>query len=1025
MNSNNMNNSTPTENGDLTFLEAVAAAYANCEKDLSEYCFLFPNKRAGTFFLKSLTECIGNRTILAPKVMTMTDFMTDLSGLTPASRIDLVFRLYNVYRRLLGKSSSISTDEEALEFDRFAPWAEVIISDFNEVERYNVDAEKLFLNVKDYQEISSNFLTPEQIEIMERYFGYTPTIDSVDRFWKSLKPEETSSKLRERFVYLWQLLPDLFEGLLEDLKKEGLCILGSAYRIALQKAEESEGLPGGWKRVVAVGFNSLSTTEDLLFTSLRSRQCEDGRPYIEFFWDATGPVLSDSTMGPGREMARNIRNFPQPEWAEPWMARARRDTMPGYMSVEAAPSNSAQVKIAELCLEEMLGEDEQERKENAKHIFEDARTAVILPDDNLLLPLLYSLPDEISTVNLTMGFSMRYTAVSSFINHLRKLQTGQRTSHGETGFYFENLKEFLGHPLLHIMIGNEQVNAIIDHIEKHHRYVVTIDEIRTISKECADLLTPPANEASAQQSIDYLHWVMDQIDAALIKSGDGQDLKASIEHHHIVHYRNALQQLSDCVEKYHITMRFGSIFRLADRLIAGEKIPFEGEPLEGLQILGMLETRSIDFDKIIILSANDKVLPTRARKRSFIPDALRVGYGLPLSSAAEELYAYYFWRLLSRAKEVTIIYDARAGEGMRSGGKSRFLLQLDLLYGKGIVKHNNYAFTLNSTDRVALPIEKTTAIMARLDEFRRKEKSRNLSASSLKKYTECQVKFYYESVVGVSDDPEMTDYIDAITTGNIVHRVMQNIYVPKKDHERYLNPKIEISKEFINTVLNTKGMLTQKVREAVNEEHYHLPEEELNRELTGTAKIVAKRLESIIRDILTYDCSIAPFTVVGTEIRGHDSLKINEDLSINMSYAFDRVDIKDGKWRIVDYKTGKACVEAKSMDDIFDGTYTAKNLLQLMIYANLLRQRAEAEGDPDPGNIGLSIYCANDFSKDEGDHIAKIGKKLTGYLDCNEEFMARFRSMVEEIFDKDVQFKPTEDSKACTYCRISSLCGKR
>ena len=271
-----------------TFLGAVAAAYADSFKDLSDFCFLFPNKRAGTFFLKNLSECIAdNRTLLAPRVMTIADFVTEVSARLPAPRIDLVFRLYNVYRRLLHRDGSLATEEAVLEFDRFAPWAEVLLSDFNEVEQYDVDAGKLFHNVRDYQEISSNFLTPEQIEVMERYFGYSPTVEGVERFWRSLRIEdEDQTELRSRFVRLWQLLPELFSSLLEDLERDGLCLPGSTYRLALRNARDSESLPGGWRRIVAVGFNALSTTEQLLFDTLRKLPSSDGTPCMEFFWDA-------------------------------------------------------------------------------------------------------------------------------------------------------------------------------------------------------------------------------------------------------------------------------------------------------------------------------------------------------------------------------------------------------------------------------------------------------------------------------------------------------------------------------------------------------------------------------------------------------------------------------------------------------------------------------------------------------------------------------------------------------------------
>lgn len=1004
--------------GQDTFLGAVASAYADNYEDLSEFCFIFPNKRAGTFFLNSLRERIGGRVILAPEVATSGEFVTAMCGRVPAPRLDLIFRLYDIYCRLLKGESGFAKDRDALEFDRFAPWAEVLLLDFNEVERYHADASKLFHNVKEYQEISANFLTPDQIDVLERYFGYSPSMGSVDRFWKSLKiEEEPLSQLRGRFVRLWQLLPELYNRLLEDLEKEGLCLEGSAYRIAADMALEMEEPLKGFRRIVAVGFNALSTSEQMLFESLAGIKDADGNPYMEFFWDATGPVLGDASTGPGREMARYMRNFPQPEWAEPWLSKATRHELPSNITVEAAPSNSSQVKLAGAALDRFAAGSSEEA-------FKNARTAVVVPDESLMLPLLYSLPQSVTGVNLTMGYSMKYTAVASFIHHLRSLYSRMRTAHGETGFYHEDLRVFLSHPLVHLVIGSRAANDITAHIDKYHRYVLTPEEIGKISLKCELLLSAPKDDATPQDVAAYLDAVLVKIDDALKGEQNSGVLRPVIERSQILLYRNALQQLMACVERYGVNMKASSVFRLADRLIAGETIAFEGEPLEGLQILGMLETRCLDFENLIILSANDKVLPSRARKRTFIPDALRVGYGLPLAAEAENLYAYYFWRLLSRAGNVDIIYDARAGEGMRSGGQSRFLLQLDLLYAPGRVKHSNYSFTLNAQDAQPESVVKSDYVISRLNEFTLEREGRNLSASSLKKYAECPVKFYYESVVGINDDPAPTDGVDAITLGNIVHNVMLNVYVPKALQRKFLKKPIEINREFIDDLLERRGKLRRLVIRAINKEHFHLDNDNLDRELSGASVIVADRVEEQIRDILRYDRTLTPFSIAGGEISGSARMEITPGFTINMRYAFDRVDICRGKWRIVDYKTGDAGVEAVSLEDLFVGKSSSKNMMQLLIYADLLEDRIMKEMGKVPNDIGLSIYSVNEFRSKKGDCVPVIeGKEILSHRECIDEFREKFKSMILEIFDASEPFRASVDPDHCRYCRLSALCG--
>ena len=308
-----------------SFLDAVAQAYVGRHNDLSRFCFVFPNKRAGTFFLKSLAGTLGERTMLAPEVLAVNDFVMRISGREIDSRIDMLFRLYDVYCSLKGRDADFSTDEGTLDFDRFAPWGETVLNDFSEVDQYDVDAEALFKNVKDFREIASNFLSDEQREVIEHYFGYTPSLHDVEGFWRNLDIEEHPSDIKDRFVELWQVLPELYRGLRDNLEAAGLCMPGSAFRIAAERVAGRgvDWLP--WGRVVFVGFNALSTTECALFEELRGYRCEDGDDYAEFFWDGTGPVLEQSHGKASRDLRRNRRNFPSPGWAAPVMALSERD----------------------------------------------------------------------------------------------------------------------------------------------------------------------------------------------------------------------------------------------------------------------------------------------------------------------------------------------------------------------------------------------------------------------------------------------------------------------------------------------------------------------------------------------------------------------------------------------------------------------------------------------------------------------------------------------------------------------------
>ena len=1027
----------------IPFLQAVAEGCAAEYDDLSNYCFVFPNKRSGTFFLNHLAQCYSDAAAMAPEVMSIADFAVELSGLDVASHTDLVFRLYRIYMQLAGEG--MDADAEFLEFDRFLPWAEIMLSDFSEVDQYDIDADMLYANLSEYRKIETNYLSPEQVEVIERYFGYSPQASDVEGFWKTLSSDskEEMSEMKKKFLRLWELLGNLYHRLRDELAGENLALGGTTFRRALDRLRRDDPRPLRWDRVVFVGFSAPSTTEYGIFGHLKKMRAADGQPYALFFWDATGPVLSDAESGVGRDMARNMKNYPMPAWAEKYLEQSAATQMPGKIRILASPSNSAQAKIAGRRIGRLMEEGvlptynpAADRREERKADAEAAKVAVVLPDENMLLPLLYSLPEQLPSVNLTMGYSLRYTAVASFMHHLRMVQSRRRRAHGEEGFFHEDFAGLMSHPLTHVVASSKDISSLNGYINKHHKYVITPEEVKRFSQSLFDLLDTgmAPDETTAAGAVGYLDRVLCTIDSALERTD-----KDSIERAQIFHYRMALSQLLQTIQKYGYRMRSDTVFRLVDRLLAMERVSFEGEPLKGLQIMGMLETRALDFTHLIVLSLNDSILPRKASKRTFIPDKLRVGYGLPISYQSENLYAYYFYRLLSRASDVTLIYDARAGEGMRSGGKSRFLSQLELLHARGRAKEEAFRFEIDVKRPEAQEVEKNPTVVAQLSDFLRKDSGRNFSASALKKYLNCPVQFYYSTVCGINDDPEPSEYIDPITQGNIFHNVMETLYVPQEElRNKYLKERIHITADYIYRIVGEwrtrkeGSLLRRAMTRAVNKEHFHLPEEKIDRPLSGAARLVADRLEKQVAKVLEYDRKRTPFNIIGTEIKGTLRYPFGrKGEMVNMRYALDRVDEKDGEVRIVDYKTGSVNMVAKSMEAIFhkadksDDNRNAGNIFQLLLYADFLAGRMKEEEGIDPGDIALAIYDANKMEQGEAETPVKYcGKPISGHLQLKDEFDARLDETLTEIFDDEIPFQPTRRPDDCSYCRLKALCGK-
>ncbi len=1002
-----------------SFLGAVANACIAHFDDLTDLCFVFPNKRSATVFQLALAESLDGRAILAPEIIDIATFMSRIAGREAASRIDMLFRLYKAYRGLLGRVDSLQTEEELLAFDRFVSWGETVVSDFSEVDMYDVDPEALFRNVRDYREISSNFLTDEQLEVIERYFGYRPASGDVEGFWRTVVDADELTQVKEKFIALWKLLPELYEGISASLEADRLAMPGTVFRQAMYRIadEGSDALP--WAGVIFVGFNMLSATEASVFSMLRDMKGADGEQYASFFWDATGPVLGPDgkSRGPAvKAIHRFMRLFPQPEWAAPFMQKAERTEMPD-VTIAAAPSNVAQTKIAAMTLQEWAAKYGTDRVASL-------RTAVVVPDENLLMPLLYSLPPELDKPNLTMGYSMRYTSVASFIFHLRRLQSRRRMAAGKEGYLRDDIRLFLAHPLVHVLIGTDKANEIIGEIARRQLRVVTVDWLRGFSPILADILNPVGHDASVEEVARYVDTALKEIDRALAGyKGEMHTVNSLIERAQIAVYRLAISRFASSVRMHGIDMSWRNVFHLIDRVISGETVAFEGIPLKGLQVMGLLETRALDFDRIVILSMNDKVMPRRSRRRTFIPDSLRKGYGLPTASQPEELYSYYFYRLLSRAREVTLIYDARAGEGMRSGGKSRYLMQLELLYDRGQVNGRTYTFALESAPFEPAEVAKSPAIMRELDKFLLPEGGRNLSASALMNYCYCPVKFYYKNVARLGDDSEPAPFIDPIKQGYIVHEVIQHLYFPEGKRDRYLRrpERIVLTEKDFDKLLSDDDHIWRMLVQAVNKHHYALPADKQDRKLEGTVKMVAARLKRQLIEVIRHDRTLAPLELIGGEMRSHARIKVGDAPEVNFSYAFDRVDRVDGQVRIVDYKTGAAHVDAATEDDIFNGESSAKYFIQLLTYARLLVEHVRREEGYDLPEVGMHIYDVNTIA--DGSVQPTLERHtLTSHAPVAEIFDRRLAAILTDIFAPARPFTPTPDTTRCAYCAYRPLC---
>lgn len=1005
----------------IPFLKSVAKAYIGRYPNfLSEFCFVFPNKRSGTFFTKYLSEVSEQDTFLSPAIMTITDLISFISGKVTASSIDQIFLLYNSYLTLLeSPDSPKNTDdtENEIDFDSFRRWGETVISDFSIIDQYLVDPDEIFKNVKDFREISSNFLTDEQKEIIKEYFGVEDMTDGSS-FWKNFDNEENLSAMKKKFIHLWRILGPLYHIFKRQLSERGLTTTGGNYREALNVIKERGKEIFPFKKLVFIGFNALSTSEHSIFRNIKKLEGYAGfDDFADFFWDYTGPILTSGDNSASKFIHADIKSFPAPDWALPILHESDNLELPEITAI-AAPSNSAQVKIAGNLIGKITG------KEGERDI-EEAKVAVVLPDENLLVPLLYSLPDSLPSLNLTMGYPFRMTPVVSFVSLLRRTfgnmrMPGEEEPESNRKFFHKDIRLLVTHPFTQSYLGAGVSHKVLEMLDKYHIINPSIGQLSEISSRFTSLLDFPYENCSPVEVVYYLEKTLRELGGRL-SSEAGRRADFRIELGQVNSFRDSLVILADALEEYSIKMSPMTAFRMADRLISGLKVHFEGEPLSGLQIMGTLETRSLDFENIIILSMNERVMPGRSRMRSFIPDTLRHAYAIPPANYAEEIFSYYFYRMISRAKKVTLVYDGRSSGAGAARDVSRYILQLRYLFAKDKMKEEKRKFTLSSLMPRNPSIIKTEEMKEELNAFCTPE-GRRFSASTLNKYKECQIRFYYEELLRINNDQVPSEYIDAITMGNILHEVMMELYLPRKEERGKLlnHPKI-IDRTYISTILENRGIISSFVKKNINRIHFHKREEELNADLPGASELIGDMIVRMAVKILRYDMKITPFKLYGCEIGDNITVAFPDGREVNFRYIVDRLDeiMVDGqpRLRIVDYKSGNKYLKLSEWEQLNEGGKDTKQIFQLFLYSWLM----EKNGIKGADNMRTEIYSVMGLNKSE-DNLPKIEKKIIeGFAEVKEKFEDMMKELIKDIFESQ-EFKAPLTEDPCISCPLQSIC---
>ena len=940
-------------------VEVVLSRYADATDGVT---IVFPNRRAGLFFQKYLSARI-TKPIWSPKIVSIEDFIKNLSPLKSADKLELIFDLYQVFSKL---------NKSGENFDKFFYWGNIMLQDFDELDKFLVDPELLFKNLLHVKELENNldYLQEDQKKL-------------ITDFWISFG--EKLSSHQKGFLGIWDNLFQTYRQFKVRLSEKGIAYNGMIYREVVDSLENGQ-LDHGHKKIIFAGFNALSKSEEFIISWF----IKEG--IGEVYWDADDYYLKDNK----QEAGRYLREM---KFGNSTLRKSFRETYGN----EFKGSNK---KIEVISVASDVGQAQQASEILKSNKIElDEQTALVLPNNELLFPLLHALPPGVEKLNITMGYPLSSSIVYGFLDVLIDLQM---RSEGKNVYHFRSVLSILRHPLL-VKGKDEVINKIANDILKKNTIWVSEKKFEVDHKLLKLIFTHSANGMSA-----YL------LDVIRLLAEQNED---DVEKEFFFHFYKVLNRLNEFLLSNTLEISIAAYQKLFRQLVQGERLPFEGEPLLGLQVMGILETRNLDFENVIVLSMNESLIPPAAKNASFIPYSIRKVFGLPVVDHQDSMYAYIFYRLVQRAKNIYFIYNSTEETG-KSGEISRFVRQLE--YETDLqIKYRTASTDVTIEDPRLISIQKNEKILDSLYRFTaRKGFQKRFTPTALSTYLDCRLKFYFKYVLELYEIEEVAEEVDPMVFGNILHNIMEKLYLPfDKDGNR------AVSKKDISELEKRVG---EEISWAFSKQ---FGSEEERFEFEGQNILVKEIIRKMVLKVLEFDAQRTPFDILGVEADDKKGYVLNTSIEIEdaavqvgMKGIIDRIERKDDVVRIVDYKTGQ---DAKSFQDIhalFDRENKSRNkaVFQTFFYGLLYLGSPNSYTDLP---IQASLFNIRELFNENFSPLIQIKKGRSNqdiqdvreYLD---EFNEELKNLLQEIFDKDIGFSQTEDLKKCGYCPYAGICNK-
>ncbi|MCB0400960.1 MAG: PD-(D/E)XK nuclease family protein [Flavobacteriales bacterium] len=889
-----------------------------------------PNRRAGLFLKDHLAKLIDKPTWL-PRIIGTEELIEQLSDAQLIDNTTQLFELYEVYRNL---------EIEPEGFDEFSKWGQILLHDFNEIDRYLVPTAQLFKHINEARAIE---------------------VWNVDG--------QELTELQRKYLQFWEQLGQIYHAYNRHLTSKRMAYQGMAYRIV---AESLKADPEQFVRekieadqLLFVGFNALNKAEEVLIDELLKQQKG------EVLFDADAYFFNEE-----QESGMFLRKFKR-KWGEAAFRYAGEQlrTETKHIEVLGIPQQVGQAKYLTHLLKDTGPEAATE-------------TAIVLANENLLVPVLQSIPDNLETVNVTMGYSLRNTALNNFFQiYLNTLVNAERFGHKQQlTYHHKDLVKLFQLPFSKVVFGEEVCAAVLKQIIQHNWVFINKEKLSWINER---LMLPLEEHFNVR---DILRLGLKYIETAKKVYLTDQERKNTLELEYLFQFSRLFKQLSALVERYPFIDTAKGFYNLFYQLMSSYSIELYGEPLRGVQVLGMLETRNIDFKSVILLSTNEGVLPAGKTYNSFIPFDIKKAYGLPTHVEKDAIYAYHFYRLIQNAENIRILYNTETNE-FGSGEQSRFVTQIEHEledYNPNIaIRKKLLTYPTKETRPVDYSMAKTAVIVEQLKE-RFKE---GFSPSALTTYLTCPLDFYYKYVIGVGDPDEVEESIQMNTFGDFVHKSLELLYQNR-----------------LNQVLTSDDLKTM-LAEAPEVVIRVFSEKYTNRELRSgknllSLNVAQNYVKTFLNNELTLIESGHELVVIALEKELHGSLQLGNREHKLFGKA-DRIDRLDGKLRIIDYKTGLVEPTELRMTHLEQVRNQVK-AFQVMMYAYLYRQMHGMDE-------GLSAGIVSFRKLSEGFMPVVLNKQA-----FDDELLNQFELVLQEVLteitDVNLPFVHQEDARYCQFC---------